>query len=70
MNAACALADELDVAITLTPDGSYYEDEAEAEKMLRRFYARFGFVGDPNGRTMTRPKGFGLAAEPGAVLGM
>ncbi|QUN56109.1 hypothetical protein [Burkholderia cenocepacia] len=44
MQAACETADRLAVPLTLVPDGSYYEDEAEAEQRLRTFYSRFGFV--------------------------
>jgi GNAT superfamily N-acetyltransferase len=53
MWAACELADRLGVALVLTPDGGYYENEAAAEKRLRAFYARFGFVAGI-GRQMIR----------------
>ena len=43
MRAATAIADQLGVALKLSPDGSYFEDEAAAETRLREWYARFGF---------------------------
>lgn len=54
MQAAVALADELHVRLTLTPDGSYYEDVKAAEMRLREFYSRFGFR-PSDGGTMERP---------------
>ncbi|RQR65476.1 hypothetical protein DIE18_03220 [Burkholderia sp. Bp9125] len=44
MRAAVNLADEFGVQLSLTPDGSYYEDETAAAARLRNFYARFGFI--------------------------
>lgn len=49
MKAAIELADTLGVRLTLTPDGSYYDDEKAAEARLQGFYARFGFVADARG---------------------
>ncbi|ABO59660.1 hypothetical protein LA345_41020 (plasmid) [Burkholderia vietnamiensis] len=43
MKVATILADELGITLTLTPDGSYYVDEAAAEARLRSYYSRFGF---------------------------
>jgi len=43
MLTATALADKLGVCLTLTPDGSYYEDADVAAARLTEFYARFGF---------------------------
>lgn len=43
MHAAIALADELGIRLSLTPDGTYYEDVEAAAERLRGFYARFGF---------------------------
>jgi hypothetical protein len=54
MQLAVALADELRVRLTLTPDGSYYEDVKAAETRLREFYSRFGFR-PSDGGTMERP---------------
>jgi len=47
MEAAVALADQLGVALQVSPDGSYYDDEACAEVWLRKWYDGFGF--DPHG---------------------
>ena len=48
MKVACDLADKLNIQLILTPDGSYYEDEIRAQKRLRIFYARFGFISENN----------------------
>ena len=49
MRAAIKVADAFNVRLTLSPDGSYYEDQPAAEGRLRGFYARFGFEGSERG---------------------
>lgn len=49
MLAATKVADAFNVRLTLSPDGSYYEDQTAAEARLRGFYARFGFGGSQRG---------------------
>lgn len=44
MREAVRLADEFGVQLSLTPDGSYYEDEDAAAERLHKFYTRFGFM--------------------------
>jgi GNAT superfamily N-acetyltransferase len=54
MQAAAEVADRLGVRLSLTADGSYFEDQETAARWLRGFYARFGFRPDGAGSCMTR----------------
>lgn len=69
MRAAIAVADARGVRLTLTPSGSYYDDERAADARLQRFYARFGFevMGDGSMARECQPLSAAARTDAGAV---